>query len=155
MDEERDCRKCVSKGCMGKEWYSYADIRWCRFQCIWLITHIVELGEGNWPDNPDGSSYVDPALRSKSFRSEAYFCKPVGLVAEVMSRLGKTGEDGITLMEDIQSGIKEYNNLKTIAKRALDYISGFRRRKEPYSAWKYRQKSVLRVNKRDNLTTPY
>jgi len=107
---------------------------------IWLIEHIVELGEGNWPDNPDGSNYVDLPIGSYRPKSGAYFTKPAEIVAEVMTRLNKTGEDGITLMEDIHSGIRRYEDLKSVAKRALNYISGWRRRKSSYRAWKSKQK---------------
>lgn len=146
-----DCKGCKHKErCSGGEWFSYGEIFYCRKQMIFLIEHLVELGEGNWPANPDGSSYIDPSLRSKSFRNEAYFCKPAGLVACIMGRLDKTGEDGITLMEDIHSGIREYRDLKSVAKRALNYISGYRKRKEGYRSFKSRTKptNVSFSNKR-------
>lgn len=134
-----DCKGCKF-ACKNRDFYTWGEIRFCRTQMMWLITHIAELGEGNWPTNPEGSSYVDPALRSKSFRDEAYFVKPSGMLAEIKKRLSRTGEDGITLMEDIHSGIRRYEDLKSVAKRALNYISGFRQRKESYSAFKYRSK---------------
>ena len=102
---------------------------------VWLISNIVELGEGNWPANPDGSNYVDLPITSKSFRREAYFAKPIELVAEVMSRLNKTKQDGSTLLEEIYSGLHGYYLLSEGAQKALNFISGWRRRGESYKDW--------------------
>jgi len=134
-----DCYRCKKpKNCVGKEFYSYGEIRFCRTQMFWIIEHIGELGEGEWPN--EGSSYVDLPITSNTFSDEAYFTKPEEIVAEVMGRLGRTGEDGVTLVEDIQSGIRRYEDLKSVAKRALNYISGLRRRKTSYSEWKSHRK---------------
>lgn len=142
MTEERDCRKCsklgLSKGCVGKEFYSYSDIRFCRFQMIWLIEHIGELSEDKWPGSPDSSSYVDMPITKKQFRDEAYFVKPRVILADIMIRLDRTGEDGVTLMEEIHSGLHEYSLLSRAARNALNYISinDWRKRKTSYGQWK-------------------
>ena len=134
-----DCKKCKF-ACKDRDWYSYGEIRFCRLQMIWLIEHIEELSDGNWPVDPKASSYIDEPMTSKSFVGEAYFARPSGILAEIMARLNRTGEDGVTLMEDIQSGIDRYSELKSVAKRALNYISGWRRRKTSYTDWKSKRK---------------
>lgn len=149
IEEPFDCRERrklgLCKNCSGKDWYSYGEIFFCRPQMIFLIEHLGELSEDKWPESLDGSSYVDIPITKKQFRSEAYFCKPREILAAVMMRLGKTGEDGVTLMEDIQGGITEYRELKTVAKRALNYISGLRRRKTSYADWKKTKKYYQKV----------
>ena len=102
---------------------------------IFLIEHIVELGEGNWPPSPDSSAYVDLPIRSRQFNDDDYFTKPTEMVAEVMSRLNRT-EDGSVLMEEIHSGLTERYLLSNEAGKALNYISGWRRRKESYKEFK-------------------
>ncbi len=138
IGEMRECKNC-KHNCVRHDWFSYGEIFFCRFQMIWLISNIAELGEGNWPDSPDSSSYVDLPI-SKQFRDEAYFAKPVELVAEIMTRLRKAKQDGQTLMEEIHSGLREYYLLSGVAKTALNYISGWRRRRETYRSWKSRLK---------------
>ena len=127
---ENDCTQCKSH-CKRRDWFPYGEIRFCRVQMIFLIEHIVELGEGSWPANPDSSSYVDSPIRSRQFNADAYFTKPTEMVAEVMTRLNRT-EDGSCLMEEIHSGLTERYLLSPKARKALNYISGWRRRKESY-----------------------
>ena len=128
-----DCGKCKFH-CKHMDWFSYGEIRFCRTQMIFLIEHIVELGEGSWPPSPDGSGYVDLPIRSRQFNADAYFTKPTEMVAEVMSRLNRTA-DGSVLMEEIHAGLTERYLLSPEARKALNYSSGWRRRKESYKAF--------------------
>ena len=125
-----DCIQCKSH-CKRKDYFSYGEIRFCRVQMIFLIEHIVELGEGSWPSSPDSSSYVDLPIRSRQFNDDAYFTKPTEILAEIMIRLNRTG-DGSVLMEEIHSGLTERYLLGKEARKALNYISGWRRREESY-----------------------
>ncbi len=129
-----DCVKC-KHNCIRRDYFSYHEIRFCRTQMIFLIEHILELGEGRWPASPDGSSYVDLPIRSRQFNQEAYFTKPTEMVAEVMSRLNRT-EDGPVLMEEIHSGLCERHLLGKKARKALNYVSGWRRREESFESFK-------------------
>ena len=126
-----DCVKC-GHSCARRDYFSYREIRFCRVQMIFLIEHIVELGEGSWPSSPDSSSYVDLPIRSRQFNDDAYFTKPTEILAEVMIRLNRTGEDGSVLMEEIHSGLTERYLLSSEARKALNYISGWRRREVSY-----------------------
>ena len=129
-----DCIQCKSH-CKRKDYFSYGEIRFCRVQMIFLIEHIVELGEGSWPSRPYSSSYVDLPIRSRQFNDDAYFTKPTEMVAEVMSRLNRT-VDGSVLMEEIHSGLTERYLLSPEARKALNYISGGRRKTLSYKEFK-------------------
>jgi len=114
---------------------------------IFLIEHIPELSEGNWPNNPEGSSYIDVPINKRTVKSEAYFAKPCEMAGEVYSRLIKTGKDGKILRNQIRAG-DEWPDFEPEAKMALNYISGLERRwlkrkgrvPETYAQWKAKRK---------------
>ena len=127
----KTCQSCKSyKNCLGKEWFSYSDFRWCVWQVIWVIQHSEVLRAGNWPLSPDGSSYIDPWIKT-GYRSEAYFVKPEEILAEVEWRLKQTGKDGKLLWDEVVGGLE----LRPEAKDALMYVKGFRRKKQSYPDW--------------------
>ncbi len=103
---------------------------------IWLIFHLDLLQEGQWPPDPKGSGYIDAPIGKKSGKHKAYFETPCQFAAEVGSRLKTTGEAGEALVDEIIGGIPDYEGLSRPAKRALNYISGWRRRDQSYPEWK-------------------
>lgn len=139
-----------------ERWFSFGIIRYCRVQMMWLIGCLVEgdLDREHWPQNPQGSSYVDVPINKKVVGDEAYFIKPTETIAEIMTRLKRAKQDGQTLMEEIHSGLHEYNLLSRVAKNALNYISiyDWRKRKLPYSVWKAQRKYYKNIAK-GNLTS--
>lgn len=139
----QDYHKCFYK--VGKDWFTYEEIRNCPYQVIWIIENARIFLLGDWPDCPDGSRHIDSAIKG-GFSNEAYFVKAVGIIAEVNKRLQTTGEAGEALVDEIKAGIVYIDDLSRPAYRALMYVKG-RRRKAPsytYSQWKkqniYRQK---------------
>lgn len=100
--------------------------------------YLKMLGEGSWPPNPQGSSYIDLPFRKRMYK--AYFETPVQFSAEVNSRLDKTKSDGAILYWQIQAGIIDYEDLVPEAKNALNYMSGWRRRSLPYGFFKKRSR---------------
>jgi hypothetical protein len=120
----RDCSYGV-----GKESYSYAEIRWCPYQCIFIIQHREELLEGNLP-YLNNDSYI-----FTGFRDEAYFTKPEEIIAELELRLKSTKRDGKTLIEEIDRGYITIELLSSAARDALMYIKGIRRKKQTYAQW--------------------
>ena len=128
------------------EWYSPGKIRFQREEMIWLISWIDLLSEGVWPPEGKDTGYTG---YQKSQSHKAPFETPVLFAAEVHVRLKTTGEAGEALVDEVQGGIKNYEGLCGPAQRALNYISGYRRRKETYSQWKATQK------KRGKLTYIY
>ena len=141
----KECQKCKTyKDCIGKQWYNYSEIRFCPYQVIWIIESCGVLFEGNWPDNPDGSSYVDPAIRM-GFGDDAYYIKPEGILAEVEARLETTGDAGEALVDEIEDGrvtvivkdgIIKIDGLSRPARRALMYAKGRRRKRESFPEWR-------------------
>jgi len=138
-DSKSPCLKCRNyKECpfgSGKRWYTYQEIRFCPFQVLFIIEKAGILGKGTWPPDPDGSSYVDPGIMT-GFTGEAYFAKPIEILAEVELRLTTTKEAGEALIDEVQAGITNIEMLSRPAKRALMFTKGWRRKKQTYSQWK-------------------
>ena len=126
-----DCRKCKDyRECTrNRDWFSYQEIRFCPFQVLWIILHEETLMD-NWPPNPDGSSYIDPGIKT-GLGSEAYYTKPAGILAEVNTRLAKAGVHGKLLRAEVLAGL----DLSEESKSALMYVKGWRRKSMSYQRW--------------------
>ena len=120
-----------------KDWFSPSEIRFTREEMIWLITWLTLLQEGRWPPEHKETGYTG---HQGSRGHRAPFETPVQFAAEVDTRLKTTGEAGEALVDEIQSGIVDYEGLSRPARRVLNYISGWRRRRQTYSQWKATQK---------------
>lgn len=118
---------------MSKPFYSPGEIRFQREEMIWLIEHLAELEEGKWPLDPSGA--VAPEGRT-GLKAEGHFVRPVQFAAEVNYRLSTTGEAGEALVDEIKAGILDYESLSRPAQRVLNYVSGWRRRKQSYSEFR-------------------
>lgn len=94
----------------------------------------MRLIAGNWPTDPDGTSYTDLNIRA-GYKSEAYFTKPVEILAEVNYRLKRTGTDGKLLRAQVEGG-KGIDELEPEARSALMYIKGKWRKRMSYRAWR-------------------
>lgn len=127
----QDCRKCKDyRGCPGKPWFHYGEIRFCPYQVTFIIENEAVLRAGSWPANPDGYSSVEPKVRT-GYKSEAYFTKPVGILAEVNYRLKRCGTDGKLLRAEVLAGLE----LSQESKDALMYCKGNRRKRMSYQRW--------------------
>lgn len=129
--ECKDYNKCPYGA--GKEWYFYAEIRWCPYQVVWILLNALLLGEGKWPPDPEGSGYVDPMIKT-GYKAEAYFTKPVETLAEVEWRLDRTGVDGKLFRAQVESG-KSIGELEPEARSALMYVKGKRSKRIGYKRW--------------------
>lgn len=139
----KDCRDCQTyKDCVGKPWFHYGEIRFCPYQVIWIIENSEVLRARGWPLNPDGSSYTDPG-RKKGYASEAYYVKPVGILAEVEYRRKRTGISGKLLKAEVLAGL----DLSRESRDALMYIKGWRRKRMSFRAWKKQRKYYQKVIK--------
>lgn len=116
---------------MLDEWYSPKEITFTRDQVLWILRHLEMMREGNYPPEPS-SGYTEP-LGKKRTRRGAYFETPCVIVAEVDWRLERTGIDGKLLLAEVKA---EYTYFSQEAWTALNYISGWKRKKTPYSQWK-------------------
>lgn len=77
-------------------WYSPGSIRYRRSQCTWLLAHWYELRCGDWPADPNGSSYVDVPGKPQ-VRPGAYFERAATIMGELERRIQRTGQDGVAL----------------------------------------------------------
>lgn len=144
---------------MIESWYSYAVFRFARDQVFWALQNRISFDNGEWPpcigefitdeyDRTRGkwvevvkqaSTYEAP-LGKKQVKREAYFIKPATVIAEIDKRLETTREAGEALLDEIDAGEMDIDRLSRPARRALNYISGWKRRKLPYSLWKAQKK---------------
>lgn len=133
-------------------WWSPGEITFRHRQMLWLIEHLPELREGQWPANPVGSGYIDlPLVRKGKARSrKAYFEIPTTIVAEVEVRLEKCGIDGLILLATECWGESEQSLAKYLgippwsvrkrANNALRYISGWERKNQSYKEFLHHRK---------------
>ncbi len=122
---------------MSGAWYSYAEISFTREQVLnFLLPHRAELKSGLWPARPSGG-YTDGGGPGR--RQHSPFEAAALIIAEVETRLAATGEAGEALLGEVEAGIADAMLLSPPARRALDYISGWKRRKISYALWKWRQ----------------
>lgn len=120
-----------------KDWYSPGEIRFTREEIIWLIIWLPLLEEGRWPSEHKETGYTG-SYGTRGHR--APFENPSGFAGEINVRLKSTGEAGEALVDEIQDAITHFEGLSRPAQRALNYMSGWRRRKETYPQWKATQK---------------
>lgn len=127
--EEKDCRSCKSyKDCNGKANYNYSEIRWCPYQCMWIIERAEALRTGDW-------GAIDDNIGSRNTPNEADFCKAINALAELEVRLKVTGADGEKLVKQVAQEGREFKYLSPKATAALMYIKGWRRKRTSYKDW--------------------
>lgn len=139
---EQDCRHCKDyRDCIGKDWYNYAEIRWCIYQIIWILKNYTSFMAGRWPKDPYGSG----SNGQRIVQTEATFVKPILILAEVRSRLKRTGSQGELLITQIEDG-RTLSTLSDGAREVLMYIKGNRRKRIGFRRWLrkvyYRPKST-------------
>ena len=136
------------------EWYGYGTFRHTREQTIWAIRELFPLRGELWPKEPDEyiteefhkdtnkwvkvqrkSTYIDLQGR-KGLNILAPYIKAKDIYIEITDRLETTKDSGEALVHEIQHGLDDYELLSPPAKRALNYISGWRRRKMNYASWR-------------------
>lgn len=138
----KDYKKCPYG--RGKEWYHYGEIRFCLYQILWIIEIAGTVGFYSWPPNPEGSGYIDPMIKT-GYASEAYFVKPVVVLAEVETRLKRCGTDGKLLKAEVLAGLE----LSPESKDALMYCKGKWRKRMSYQRWlrdrRYQDKKLTKT----------
>ena len=145
------CIECRDvRGCNGKEYYEYYEVKFCRPQILWIIEHWDVLLSGHWVNRPE---YIDKVQKPRSY--SAPFEKPEMILAEVEARLDKTGRRGKEMViHEVQNIIAqrgEYRDLSPETKDIINYITGWDRRVETYDQWKagkkYKSGKKYKVNK--------
>jgi len=128
-----ECQKCRDwKGCLGKEFYNYAEIQFCIHQVAWLIRNAETMRRGDWPAEPDDN------VGTQQVRDEAAFTNAVLVIAEVDTRLEETGDAGKHLVDVLMAGVETYN-LSQNPRDALYYISGWNRKRISFNKWRWQK----------------
>ncbi|MGA2669971.1 MAG: hypothetical protein ABSF21_00920 [Dehalococcoidia bacterium] len=127
-----DCQRCKDyRLCIPPEWFNYAEIRFCPYQVVWIISCATTLRAGRWPQDPDNSS---DNVGQRNIKTEASFTKPILILAEVEFRLRRTGIHGKLLVAQIEAG-RGLETLDAEARDALMYVKGWRQKDMPFNAW--------------------
>ena len=127
---------CIGwKNCVGLEHYSYGEIRFCPFQCIWIIEHACILSHGEWPQHPDGD--VDTKTQ---LASEGRFTLACETIAEVRDRLKNVDTRRRELLIQEIRAEKQFskNSIERMSDEAISvllYISGWPRKRDTYYDW--------------------
>ena len=127
-----------------EEWYNYGEFNFKRDQILWALRNAELFRSGKWPPQNIESGYTDSSIRRKGVKREPAFVKPEIIIAEIDWRIERTGVDGKLLLAEIQA---EYELFSDEAWRALNYISGWKRKKMLYVNWlkqrKHRNKVIV------------
>lgn len=126
------CRSCKSwRDCPtpDRAWYSYGEIRWCKYQVFFLLKWAEYLDVGIWPA-PETTCEAP----KKTISKDAQYVNAAVIMGELHSRLEKTGLKGKLLAEQCKNR-ERVLYLSDEAKDALYYVSGWRRKGSPFSNW--------------------
>ncbi len=145
MKEGRLCPSCnrfIMNTCKGYEWYELKEIRFCRWQVLFLLENFHA-----YPTDPYTSGYTEAPRTSHRIGANAPFESQAVVFAELEYRIEKTGTDGKWLISDVQKGVT-LRELAYEPRRALHYCAGWTRKRLSYSAWakqiKYRHNSTTK-----------
>lgn len=132
MSTPGDCRTCRDyRGCIGKEWFNFAEIRWCPLQIVWILQYKDTLKDGRWPQDPYAS---DDNVGQRSIKTEASFVKPEIIIAELEARFQRVGPQAELLITQVEDG-RTLSNLSSGAREVLMYVKGFRRKQISFRRW--------------------
>lgn len=128
-----DCRDCKDyRNCTQDiSWFHYGQIRFCPYQCIWVLANSEMLRAGQWPKD-EGSS--DSNLGQRSVKTEASFVKPELVIAELEVRLQRCGTQAELLITQVEDG-RTFETLSDGAREVLMYAKGFRRKRIGFRRW--------------------
>ena len=138
-----ECRKCKDwHDCKAPpDWFHYGEIRFCPYQCLWILSHAETLRAGRWPAQ---AGQAESSNGQRQFKSEASFVKPEIIIGEVESRLESAGVHGKLLAAQAEAG-RTLDTLDWEALQALMYIKGWRRKKMSFRDWKKWRKLYQKV----------
>ena len=133
-------------------WYLPREIVFNKDQMKWIIEHLPELREGQWPVNPRATGYVDESTKTR--KRSAYFETPCQIASEADSRMGKCGLDGLMIEalycwgEDNDKLCRYFkideDELMARCRRVLNYISGWKRKRRSYEEFCGHKKATVR-----------
>lgn len=117
-------------------WFSPGEIRYTREQVLFILENTEILKEGLWPPEPKETGYTDEGKHPVA--CHAPYEVACMIIGEVEARLKSCGEAGEALADEAKY-IELIDCLSRPARRALNYVSGFRRRRQSYSRWCWEQ----------------
>ena len=147
-DPGKACHDCRDwSDCPGKPWYSIADIRYCRYQVLWIIENFIVCNAGKseserdtWPVEEQDTGYTEAPKTSHAVSAHAPFERTLQVVGDITRRLERTGKDGRLLVLEVHNSVP----LSQDARNALNYVNGWREKHRSYTQWladrKYRKK---------------
>ena len=127
------CRKKADCNVVDADWFPPGSIVYCRPQVLWYLLNADVIRDGKWPPQVTGSTYTDPAIRSKAVKIPKQSAEQ--LAAEIDARLHSCGIEGKLLELEVQME----RELSPTSWKALNYCSGWKRRKESYRQFKSRK----------------
>lgn len=119
-------KKGITMDCYGEEWWPPSQISYCRRQVLWYLANSVAIRLGEWPQNPSGSGYVDPLIRTGNVKMPCHDAEE--LAAEIDARLNMLPGIERKLLEvevDQKKPLKEFSEYSITC---LHFISGFKRK---------------------------
>jgi len=137
-----NCQKCKNwHDCKAPpDWWNYSEVRFCPYQCLWILANADTLRAGHWPIQ---EGQAEDPVGNRQFKSEASFVKPELIIGELESRLAKTPNRGELLVTQIEDG-RTLSNLSNGARAILMYLKGRKRKAMDFNAWQ-RQKRYRKM----------
>jgi len=138
------CSRCKGKwDCLGKEYYSPGDIKFCVPQIQWVLANGELLNSGSWVT--ESSSAVDMPRVQKGGRKTAKFINPLEVFAEVSRRLEWCGLDGLLVYLFYGYSLDEFllgkyyrlqpQEVRHRIEAVMWFCSGFNFFPRPYRRW--------------------
>lgn len=127
---------------MVKDWYSPGEIKFSKPQILWLLPELIELRLGYYPNKL--TCYTSPEYKTYTVRVTTYKDLAMSIAAELDYRIEHT-PDGSILLDKYtyelgsEALCKKYNLhykvLDSYISYRLSYISGSKRKVQPYNQW--------------------
>lgn len=133
---------------MSEEWYSYKDFVFNRQQVYWALQNLSLLRDGEWPKQEIATGYTESPITATRLNDEGNFVKPAIIASEIDVRLKSCGIAGELLLTEAKYDTNIFY-LSSTSRLALNYCSGWKRRKQTFSEFKatrvYRQNNVIKT----------
>ena len=154
-----NCSDCARHGtypqnCLHPEWFSPSDIRFCRDQIMWGLENLSTLRSGSWPRQSSGYN-IDAPGSGHRFASRAAFESPAGFAAEIEIRFDRLNRDvKEVIISEMAAGLVKYNMLARFAQEGINYMCGWRRRKEGFAKYRCDRKRQIKDAEKKTLNNP-
>jgi hypothetical protein len=149
----REYKKRLKNGnlmyCYNEPFFLPSEEMYCRPQNIIYLRNAETFREGRWIPQPEGSSYVDPAIRSKQVKIPSKAAED--LAAEIDWRLNRLPGIERKLLETEAIIFDDISEWSTYSKDAMNYICGWKRRDSTFSEFKRDKKYRLKTKRKTGI----